>query len=71
MAIASVNPATGETIKTFEALNDAAIDAALARSSSAFAISSGDMRSKSVVLLSTTVKTYMLIHTPITNKTTW
>src|SRR5438270_5605846 len=36
MAIASVNPATGETIKTFEALNDAAIDAALARSSSAF-----------------------------------
>ena len=38
MAIASVNPATGETIRTFEALNDAAIDAALARSASAFHI---------------------------------
>jgi succinate-semialdehyde dehydrogenase/glutarate-semialdehyde dehydrogenase len=36
MAIASVNPATGETIRTFEALDDAAIDAALARSVSAF-----------------------------------
>src|SRR5438270_12439369 len=36
MAIASVNPATGETIRTFEALNDGAIDAALARSASAF-----------------------------------
>jgi succinate-semialdehyde dehydrogenase/glutarate-semialdehyde dehydrogenase len=36
MAIASVNPATGETIRTFEALDDAAIDAALARSSRAF-----------------------------------
>src|SRR3954463_12285843 len=36
MAIASVNPATGETLRTFEALDDAAIDAALARSASAF-----------------------------------
>ena len=35
MAIASVNPATGETLRTFEALNDAAIEAALARSASA------------------------------------
>jgi succinate-semialdehyde dehydrogenase/glutarate-semialdehyde dehydrogenase len=32
MAIASINPATGETIRTFEALNDAAIEAALTRS---------------------------------------
>jgi len=38
MAIASVNPATGETVRTFEALNDAAIDAALARSASAFRV---------------------------------
>jgi succinate-semialdehyde dehydrogenase / glutarate-semialdehyde dehydrogenase len=38
MAIASVNPATGETIKTFEALNDAAIDAALARSVNALRV---------------------------------
>src|SRR3954467_2012605 len=38
MAIASVNPATGETIRTFEALDDAAIDAALARSASAFQV---------------------------------
>jgi len=36
MAIASVNPATGETIRTFEAFDDAAIDAALTRSVSAF-----------------------------------
>src|SRR5438874_1991008 len=36
MAIASVNPATGETVRTFEALHDAAIDAALSRSVSAF-----------------------------------
>ncbi len=35
MAIASINPATGETVRTFEALHDAAIDAALARSASA------------------------------------
>jgi len=38
MAIASVNPATGETIRTFEALDDAAIDAALARSASALLV---------------------------------
>jgi len=38
MAIASVNPATGETIRTFEALDDAAIDAALARSAGAFSV---------------------------------
>jgi len=38
MAIASVNPATGETIRTFEALDDAAIDAALARSARAFLV---------------------------------
>src|SRR3954464_10516245 len=38
MAIASVNPATGETIRTFEALDNAAIDAALARSASAFQV---------------------------------
>jgi len=38
MAIASVNPATGETIRTFEALDDAAIDAALARSARAFSV---------------------------------
>jgi len=38
MAIASVNPATGETIRTFQALNDAAIDAALSRAVSAFSV---------------------------------
>jgi succinate-semialdehyde dehydrogenase / glutarate-semialdehyde dehydrogenase len=38
MAIASVNPATGETLRTFETLNDAAIDAALARSASGFRV---------------------------------
>ena len=38
MAIASINPATGETIRTFDALDDAAIDAALARSVSAFRV---------------------------------
>ncbi|HEX3577612.1 MAG TPA: NAD-dependent succinate-semialdehyde dehydrogenase [Thermoanaerobaculia bacterium] len=38
MAIASVNPATGETIRTFEALDDAAIDAALVRSVSALRV---------------------------------
>ncbi|MGH9422455.1 MAG: NAD-dependent succinate-semialdehyde dehydrogenase [Thermoanaerobaculia bacterium] len=35
MAIASINPATGETIRAFEALNDASIDEALARSARA------------------------------------
>src|SRR5436305_1654549 len=38
MAIASVNPATGETVRTFEALDDAAIDAALARSVTALRV---------------------------------
>jgi succinate-semialdehyde dehydrogenase/glutarate-semialdehyde dehydrogenase len=38
MAIASVNPATGEVVRTFEALHDAAIDAALARSASALRV---------------------------------
>ncbi len=38
MAIASINPATGETIRTFEALDDAAIEASLARASSAFRV---------------------------------
>src|SRR4051812_5556464 len=38
MAIASVNPANGETIRTFEALTDTAIDAALARSVSALRV---------------------------------
>jgi succinate-semialdehyde dehydrogenase/glutarate-semialdehyde dehydrogenase len=38
MAIASINPATGETIRTFEALDDAAIEACLARASSAFRV---------------------------------
>jgi len=38
MAIASVNPATGTTIRTFEAFDDAAIDAALTRSVSAFRV---------------------------------
>jgi succinate-semialdehyde dehydrogenase/glutarate-semialdehyde dehydrogenase len=38
MAIASINPATGEIFRTFEALDDAAIDAALARSASALRV---------------------------------
>src|SRR5664279_2100465 len=38
MVIASINPATGETIRTFEALDDAAIEASLARASSAFRV---------------------------------
>jgi len=38
MAIASVNPATGEVIRTFEALQDAAIDAAIARSERALRV---------------------------------
>src|SRR5438067_2303448 len=36
MAIATINPATGETVCTFEALNDDGIDAALQRTVSAF-----------------------------------
>jgi succinate-semialdehyde dehydrogenase/glutarate-semialdehyde dehydrogenase len=38
MAIASINPATGEKLRTFEALDDAAIEAALARSASALRV---------------------------------
>jgi succinate-semialdehyde dehydrogenase/glutarate-semialdehyde dehydrogenase len=38
MAIASVNPATGEVLRTFEALQDAAIDAAIARSERALRV---------------------------------
>ncbi|HXH93968.1 MAG TPA: NAD-dependent succinate-semialdehyde dehydrogenase [Thermoanaerobaculia bacterium] len=41
MAIASINPATGETVRTFEALDDAAIEASLARASSAFRVNRG------------------------------
>jgi len=40
MAIASINPATGETLKSFSALNDDEIDAAIARSAHAFAVNS-------------------------------
>ena len=36
MAIATVNPATGETLRTFDALSDADVDARLARASTAF-----------------------------------
>jgi succinate-semialdehyde dehydrogenase/glutarate-semialdehyde dehydrogenase len=36
MAIATVNPATGETLSTFDALSDADVDARLARASTAF-----------------------------------
>jgi len=38
MAIASINPATGEKLRTFEALDDAAIESALARSASALRV---------------------------------
>jgi succinate-semialdehyde dehydrogenase/glutarate-semialdehyde dehydrogenase len=41
MAIASVNPATGEVLRTFEALHDAAIDAALAHSERALRVNRG------------------------------
>jgi succinate-semialdehyde dehydrogenase/glutarate-semialdehyde dehydrogenase len=41
MAIASVNPATGETLRTFEALDDAAIEALLSRATSAFRVNRG------------------------------
>jgi succinate-semialdehyde dehydrogenase/glutarate-semialdehyde dehydrogenase len=37
MAIATVNPATGETLKTFEPLSDAEVDERLARAAAAFA----------------------------------
>ncbi|MFL6247638.1 MAG: NAD-dependent succinate-semialdehyde dehydrogenase [Thermoanaerobaculia bacterium] len=38
MPIATVNPATGETLKTFEPLSDEQIDAAIARADNAFRI---------------------------------
>lgn len=37
MAIATINPATGETLKTFDALSDAELDERLARAAAAFA----------------------------------
>ena len=36
MAIATINPATGETIKTYEALSDAQIDQKIARAAEVF-----------------------------------
>src|SRR5260370_22299047 len=36
MAIATINPATGETVKTFDVLSDAEIDDRLARARTAF-----------------------------------
>src|SRR5262245_40433061 len=36
MNIATVNPATGETLKTFEPMNDAQIDAAITRATDGF-----------------------------------
>ncbi|HEV7865978.1 MAG TPA: aldehyde dehydrogenase family protein, partial [Acidimicrobiia bacterium] len=36
MAIATVNPATGETIKTFDSLSTEELDAKLARAAEAF-----------------------------------
>ena len=41
MALASVNPATGETLRTFEAFDDVAIEASLTRSTSAFPVNRG------------------------------
>jgi succinate-semialdehyde dehydrogenase / glutarate-semialdehyde dehydrogenase len=38
MSIATINPATGETLKTFEPLNDAQIDAAIGRAADAFRV---------------------------------
>jgi succinate-semialdehyde dehydrogenase/glutarate-semialdehyde dehydrogenase len=38
MGIASINPATGETVRTFESLDDAAIEASLARAANAFRV---------------------------------
>src|SRR5688500_14508431 len=36
MAIATINPATGETLKTFEAMTDGEVDDRIARAVSAF-----------------------------------
>src|SRR5258708_738210 len=41
MAIATVNPANGETLRTFEPLDDAGIDAALQRATAAFRVNHG------------------------------
>jgi succinate-semialdehyde dehydrogenase/glutarate-semialdehyde dehydrogenase len=38
MAIASINPATGETLRTFEPLDDAAVEAALSQAARAFRV---------------------------------
>src|SRR5947209_11590289 len=38
MSIATINPATGETLQTFEPLDDAAIDLAIARAADAFRV---------------------------------
>jgi succinate-semialdehyde dehydrogenase / glutarate-semialdehyde dehydrogenase len=38
VAIASINPTTGETIRTFEPMTDAAVDAALARAADTFRV---------------------------------
>ncbi len=54
MAIASVSPATGETIKSFEALNDAAIDAALARSVRALRVNHARGFSERAILMQRT-----------------
>ena len=37
MSIATINPATGETLKTFQALSDAQLEEKLQRAASAFA----------------------------------
>src|SRR5260221_7519478 len=41
MTIATVNPANGETLRTFEPLDDAGIDAALQRATAAFRVNRG------------------------------
>jgi succinate-semialdehyde dehydrogenase/glutarate-semialdehyde dehydrogenase len=41
MAIATVNPTNGETLRTFEPLDDAGIDAALQRATAAFRVNRG------------------------------
>src|SRR5258706_16378532 len=41
MAIATVNPTNGETLRTFEPLDDAGIDAALQRATAAFLVNRG------------------------------
>ena len=41
MAIATINPATGETLKTFEPLSDEELEDRLARAAAAFARATG------------------------------